>query len=79
MVETRETIARHRGIQAIKPLREPAFPRRRRNFAPFADEPAQDARYDLMKIPFRFISNCCGFGENFSPSVLLIRPALISR
>jgi hypothetical protein len=33
----------------------------------------------FMKIPFRFISSAWGLGENLSPSVLLIFPALISR
>ncbi len=34
---------------------------------------------DFMKMPLRFISSACGFGENFRPSLLLIFPALIRR
>lgn len=33
----------------------------------------------LMKIPLRFISSACGFGEKRRPSALLILPALIRR
>ncbi len=34
---------------------------------------------DLMKMPFMFISSCCGLGENFRASCLLMRPAFQSR
>ena len=43
------------------------------------EENLQSQGYDLMKIPFMFISSCCGFGENFSASPLLIFPAFQSR
>ena len=33
---------------------------------------------DLIKMPFRFISSCWGFGEKRSPSALLIAPDLMS-
>jgi len=37
------------------------------------------AAQTLMKIPFKFMSSCCGFGEKRSASALEILPALTSR
>lgn len=67
-----------RGPGLFRGSRPGACPQRNRAADPTCGRGARRVQ-DLMKIPFRFISSCCGLGEYFNASCLLMMPAFTSR